>query len=599
MSVSDTIASGGVATFTVKVAGTTIPDEARVLSISIKQAINQIPTANIIVLDGQASTGKFEASSASTFLPGEEITIEAGYDFKNKEIFKGIITKQTIRIDSIVGSALEVQCRDKAVKMIVGRKSLTFSKQKDSDIISSIIGKYSGISSQVSPTETEWPEQVQYYVTDWDFILTRAESNAMVAIALNGKLSIQKPDANSSSVLTLKYGDNLLEFNGELNSISQFSKVKAQAWDFKTQAIISAEASNEIAGAGNLSSKKLSEVLGLSDYDLQTSAYQTTDELATWSKAQMVKSEFSKIMATASCQGTALVEPGKYLSLEGLGDRISGDHLISEVFQEFSQGNWITEIGLGLANTWFSEEPDVMAPPAAGLLPGARGLFNGTVKKMYEDPDNQYRILVDIPLFDQNGEGIWARLANFYSSSGAGVFFLPEVGDEVVLGFLSEDPRYPIILGSLYSADKNKPFEGLDPNEKNSMKAIVSKTGIYLEFDDENKVLSISTPNKNTVVLSDKSKEITLKDENGNSIEMNESGITIKSPKNITIQADQNLEGSGVQGIKLESTTGDVSTSGMNVKVNADMQYSAEGGEMAAVKAGAELTLNAGMIMIN
>ena len=55
---------------------------------------------------------------------------------------------------------------------------------------------------------------------------------------------------------------------------------------------------------------------------------------------------------------------------------------------------------------------------------------------MYEDPDSQFRILVSVPLFDPNGEGIWARLTNFYSTNGAGIFFLPEVGDEVVLGFL-------------------------------------------------------------------------------------------------------------------------------------------------------------------
>ena len=71
-----------------------------------------------------------------------------------------------------------------------------------------------------------------------------------------------------------------------------------------------------------------------------------------------------------------------------------------------SQGNWISEVSLGLSPFWFTEQPDVMSPPASGLLPGARGLFNGTVKKMFDDPDSQYRILVDIPLFDTNGAGI-------------------------------------------------------------------------------------------------------------------------------------------------------------------------------------------------
>ena len=596
---SDDINSGNIATYEVKVGGSAIPDESRLYSIQVEKATNRIPTARIVVLDGEADTGEFKASSSDTFVPGAEVIIEAGYDSKNKQIFKGIITKQNVRVDSIIGSALEIECRDSSIKMIVGRKSLTYAKKKDSDVISTIVGNYSGLSADVSSTPTEWPEQVQYYCTDWDYILTRAEANGFVVNVDDGKVTVGKPNADSSSVLTLKYGVNLQEFNGELNAVTQLGNVKAQAWDYKTQAIISGEASNDYAGAGNLSSKKLSEVVGLSDYDLQTSGYTTSDDLTNWSKAQMVKSEFSKIIATAKCQGTSLLLPGKFLTFQGLGDRFNGDHLISEVNHEIEDGNWTTEVTVGLSNIWFSEEPDVMAPPAAGLLPGTRGLFNATVKKMYEDPDSQYRILVDIPLFDPNGEGIWARLSNFYSTSGAGAFFLPEVGDEVVLGFLNEDPRYPVILGSLYSSDKNKPYDSLDPNEKNSLKAIVSKSKLVVEFDDENVVWTVVTPNKNTVVLSDKDKKITIEDQNQNSIVMSDSGITIKSAKDINIEADQKINIKGTQGIVEQASGGDIQASGMNIKANADAQYSAQGGEMAQVQGGAELTLKGAMVMIN
>jgi Rhs element Vgr protein len=599
MAASDNITTGGIATYTVKVGGSAIPDESRIYSITIERSTNRIPEAKIVVLDGDASTETFEASSSETFVPGAEVVIEAGYDTKNEQIFKGIITRQSLRVDPMIGSALEIECRDAAIKMVVGRKSLTYSKQKDSDIMSTIIGNYSDLSADVTATTTEWPEQVQYYATDWDFILTRSEANGLIVNVLDGKVSVEAPDANSSSVLTIKYGDNLHEFRGDLNSVSQLGSVKAQAWDYKTQAIISGEASNDVAGAGNLSSKTLSEVVGLSEFDLQTSAYQTSDDLTNWSKAQMIKSEYSKIIGTAVTQGTNLVNPGTYVTLQGLGDRFNGDHYVSGVRHDFSEGNWLTETTVGMSSIWFSEEPDVMAPPAAGLLPGARGLFNGTVKQMYEDPDSQYRILVDVPLFDQNGEGIWARLANFYSTSGAGAFFLPEVGDEVVLGFLSEDPRYPVILGSLYSSDNIKPFDGLDPNEQNSIKAIVSKSGIQVKFDDENKVFTIETPSKNTMILSDEDKQITIQDQNNNSIVMSESGITIKSEKDINIEADQKVSIKGTQGVTVEASGGDVEISGMNIKETADMQYSAQGSETAQVNAGMELTLKGAMVMIN
>lgn len=599
MAASGNIKSGGVATFNIKVAGNAIPDELSVLSVRIEKRINRISTARIVILDGEASTGKFPASSSSVFVPGAEVSVEAGYDSTNVPIFKGIITGQSIRIDDLVGSALEVECRDPAVKMIVGRKSLTFSKKKDSDIISSIIGTYPGLSSDVTATTVVWPEQVQYYVTDWDFILSRAEVNGLIVTTLNGKVSVIKPDANTSPVLTVTFGDNLYGFNADLNAINQLGSVKASTWDYKTQAVTTGQASNNYAGPGNLSSKKLSEVVGLSDYQLQSTAPFENNELTAWSKAQLIKSEYSKIQGTAKFQGSSLVEPAKYITLQGLGERFNGDYLISGVEHHLAEGNWVTEISVGLSPVWFTQEPDVMAPPASGVLPGARGLFNGTVKKMYEDPDSQYRVLITVPLFDPNGEGIWARLANFYSTSGAGAFFLPEVGDEVVLGFLNEDPRYPVILGSMYSSTKIKPYTTLTPAQKNPKKAIVSKTGIYIEFDDENKVFTIQTPGKNTIIVSDKDKKITIEDENKNSMIMSSDGIALKSPNNITIDADKNVSIKGKMGITIQSSGGDVATTGVNIKDTANAQYTLDGGMMAKLSSGGQLAIKSAMVMIN
>ncbi len=599
MASSTKITSGDIATFTIKVAGTAISSDFNVLSIYIKKEVNHIGFAKITILDGEATLGEFPASSSATFVPGAKITIECGYDSTNKLVFQGIITNQIIRIDEIIGSALEVECRDEAIKMIVGRKSLTFSKKKDSDIITSIIGNYGDLTAKVTATTTVWPEQVQYYVSDWDYIMARAEINGMIVTTLNGVVTVAPPDANTTPILTISYGNELMEFNANLNAISQYGNVKATTWDYKTQATASMESANNVAGPGNISSKKLSEVVGLSDFEVQTTAPLENADLTNWAKAQLIKSEYSKIQGEAKFQGTSLVNPGNYITLKGIGDRFSGDHFISSVTHDLSDGNWLTEVGIGLSPIWFTEQPDVMSPPASGLLPGARGLFNATVKQMYNDPDSQYRILVTIPLFDPNGAGIWARLSNFYATNGAGVFFLPEVGDEVIVGFLNEDPRYPVILGSLYSSSKLKPFDGLDPNEKNTTKAIVSNSKMYVQFDDENKVFTIATPEKNTIILSEKDKQITIKDQNDNSIIMSSSGITIKSNKDINIEAMQKVNIKGTQGVTIASSGGDVAASGINITETAQAQFTAKGNLQAEVQGGAQLTLKAAMVMIN
>lgn len=595
----DSIDGGALATFAIKIDGKSISDDWAILSVHVEKKINKIASASFVILDGRTDTGKFEASSSDVFLPGKAVSIEAGYDSKNAVVFKGIITRQSIRIDEFVGSSLEIECRDVAIKTTVGRKSQTYPKQKDSDIISKIVGNYPGLSVTVTATTTSWPQQVQHYVTDWDYILSRAEINGLLVATINGEMKIFKPDASTTSVLQVKYGDGLLEFNADLNSVNQFETVNASTWDFKTQKVVSSASKCDVTGPGNLSSKKLAEVVGLANYNLQTTAPFEKADLENWSKAQLVKSEYAKIRGEAKVQGTALAELGNYITLAGLGDRFNGDHLVSGIRHDIAEGNWTTEISIGLSPLWFVEEADVMAPTASNLLAGACGLFNATVKKMYEDPDSQFRILVDVPLIDNQGQGIWARLSNFYSTSGAGAFFLPEVGDEVIVGFLNEDPRYPIILGSLYSNSKIKPFEGLAPNEKNTKKAIVSKSGIYIQFDDDKKIFTISTPDKNKIILDDDKKKITIEDDNGNMVTMSDGGIFMKSPKDIMLQADGKVTITGKQGVKLASDAGDAEISGINVSQTAMKEFMVDGGMKATVQSSMNMTLESAMININ
>ncbi|NOU50289.1 type VI secretion system tip protein VgrG [Pseudoalteromonas sp. JBTF-M23] len=589
--------NGGVATLAIKSQGSAIPDTVQVHSVVIRQDINRVACATIEILDGSPSKEGFAVSSSSTFVPGNEVSIALGYDGTNSTVFTGIVTKQTLQVNPGVGPLLQVECRDKAVKMTVGRKSSAYQQKKDSDVMSTLIGQYS-LSADVSSTSVELPELVQYYTSDWDFLLSRAEVNSMVVSTINGKVSVFSPTDDTSSVMTVTYGDDLYHINVQLNSVTQLSEVKSSAWDAKSQAVISATSSNSVAGPGNLSSKKLAEVVGLSEFELQTTAAVDNENLTQWAKGQMLKSELSKITGDARFQGSAKAQVGKYLTLAGMGDRFNGDHFISSVEHDFSDGNWFTTVELGLSPIWFVQEHDVMAPEAAGLLPGIGGLYNGTVKKIDEDPDNAYRILVELPFYNDEGKGVWARLTNFYSSSGCGAFFLPEIGDEVIVGFLNQDPRFPIIIGSVYSENR-KPYSELTPDSQNSKKAIVTKSNLRIIFDDKESILTITTDANNTIVLDDKSKQIKISDQNENSILMSESGIDIKSPKSINIQADQSVNIKGAMGVNVQAESGDVKVSGLNVSAEADVQFSAKGSATAEVQGGAELTLKGAIVMIN
>lgn len=588
---------GGLVTWQVSVAGTEIPTEYVVECIEIEHSVNRIGRARIRVRDGDAATQDFAISASATFMPGSAVSISLGYDSTNTELFKGVITGQSLSLNGRSNSTLEVECQDSAAMLTIGRKSCAYSQSTDSDAISQILSK-AGLETDVTATSNTLAELVQYDCSDWDFIINRAEVNGMLVLALNGKVKVFNPLDQSAASVTLTHGVDLLGFDGALNALGQLDQVTASAWDPINRNLLTATASSSFAGPGNLTTKKLAQLMSQGDYGLQTAGAKTSDGLTGWAKAQVAKSELAKIIATATIAGRADLSAGQTVVLAGLGERFNGTHLVTGLRHDVQGGDWRCELTLGHERHWFAETHNVNTPPAAGLLPGAQGLFNGTVLKIDADPDNQFRVQVEVPLFNDKNTGLWARLAQFYATDGQGAFFMPEVGDEVVLGFLNADPRYPVILGSLYGKNR-KPNPALTPDAENSQKALYSKNGLYLLFNDKDKIITLSTPGGNKLVLDDKNGQIQIIDQNSNSIQMDSNGITIKSASALTVQAAQALDLKGDTGVSAESSGGDVAVKGVNVALTAQAQLTAKGSATAAIEGGAQLTLKGGMVMIN
>ena len=596
MADSPTLNSHDVVRLTIFSNGAQIDETIKIISVSVNKAINKIPQAKLVLIDGDMPTKDFPVSNSDDFKPGSEIKINAGYGDSEDTIFEGIVVKHGIKITGENFSRLVIECRDKAVAMTIGRKNANHIDAKDSETISNLITNYPGLKSEVQATTSQHRELVQYYCTDWDFMLTRAEANGLLVCVDDGTLTVKPPQANATPELKVCYGDDLIEFHADIDARSQLAEVNSATWDPKEQSVAEENvAPQSLNQQGDLSTADLAKVVDLKSFRLQTPAALEKSDLKDWATAQQVKSGLARIRGRMKFQGSAKAKIGSLIELEGVGNRFNGNVFVSAVAHEIVNGNWVTEVDFGLSPNWFIEESDIIAPPAAGLLPGAEGLQIGVVKKLDEDPDGQFKIQVSVPVLQADKDGVWARLANFYASNEFGAFFIPEIGDEVVIGYLNNDPSNPVVLGSLYSSKLAPPYE---LTADNFTKAIITRSKLKIEFDDDKKIITVITPGNNKLILSDDQKSILMQDQNGNKLELSEKGITLDSPKDISITAKGKVTVDAVDKIGISSKA-DISVEGLNVNHSANVGFVAKGSASAELSASGQTTVKGAMVMIN
>lgn len=577
--------------------GTAISAEYQVQSIVVTRTVNRVASADVIILDGSAAAETFPASDAPDFVPGAEIEIQAGYHGEDESLFKGVVVRHAIRTFQRRPSVLHIECRDAAVKLTVGRKSAYFQDQTDADVIEQLAGD-AGLTPDVEATTVTHKQLVQYYATDWDFIVSRAEANGQLVVTRDGSLVVKKPDTSPAPAVAVRYGGNLIEFEAVIDARTQYAAVKAKAWSAADQAMVEAEAAAPAAAApGNLTADDLAGVVGLSELAVTHAGQLAEQELQAWADGERTRSVLSKVRGRARTQGFPAIYPGDVIDLAGVGERFTGSALVSGVRHEISIKNWETDISFGLSTDTLAERQATMARPGAnGLLPPAEGLQLGIVTALEGDPDGEERIQVHVPAIDPSGEGTWARLATLDAGADRGTVFRPEIGDEVVLGFLDGDPRNPIVVGQLHSSAKASPFP---PSDDNHEKGLVTRSGIALTFDDDKKVAVLKTPNGNTLTASDEDGSLVLEDENGNTVTLNADGIAMADANGNTVTLEAG-------GITIESAadltlkaSGDVKVEGSNVEASAQAQFKAEGSAGAEVSSSASTTIKGSLVQIN
>lgn len=230
------------------------------------------------------------------------------------------------------------------------------------------------------------------------------------------------------------------------------------------------------------------------------------------------------------------------------------------------------------------------------------GVVVGIVAKNY-DASMPGRVCVQIPVRDSNADELkWARVAMPSGGTQWGHYFLPEVGDQVLLAFEQGNIEKPYVIGCIQK-DNNKFLTG-SVSANNSIKRIVTKNGNTIQIEDnaqtngvnKDKISIFTSDKEHKLILDNDGDKITLSDKdgkNGITINTNNGYLNVDAENKVTIKVGDNLElimngASGTMTLKCDKFKLDA-TESINVKSNSKLSLSsgivnAEGSSMVKLE---------------
>jgi uncharacterized protein involved in type VI secretion and phage assembly len=186
-----------------------------------------------------------------------------------------------------------------------------------------------------------------------------------------------------------------------------------------------------------------------------------------------------------------------------------------------------------------------MDDAAEGLVrtPGRlRGSYLAEVVSV-DDPDRRNRVQVRLYAFDgvdAQDAALWARVAVPFAGADRGAFFLPDVGDEVLVTFVQGDPRLPVVIGGLWNGRDSAP-ETLGGDRVDRW-TIVGKAGTRIAIVEENAstaTISLTTPGGVSATFTDEGGGRIELEAAGSTVKLESSGITVQTSGTVKVQASK------------------------------------------------------------
>jgi phage protein D/phage baseplate assembly protein gpV len=464
-----------------------------------------------------------------------------------------------------MNAQLVVRGYDKSHRLFRETKSKAFLNKKDSDLASEIAQSV-GLQAEVDTTSTVYDHIFQHNQSDLEFLVQRAWRIGYECFVSEGKLYFRKPPINSTSNVSIIWGQDLLSFRPRLTLAEQVDEVMVRGWDMKSKKTIVGRAQSgnlypdieeskdgaTWAGAFGTGKKVIVNQPVISQAEANNLAAARLDELSG-----------SFIDAEGVAFRRPDVQAGRVIELHSLGDRFSGKYLVTSARHQYTFEGLKTFFSVrGTRTGMLSEQLGSFSP-----LDRWPGVVTGIVTNT-EDPNQLGRVKVKFPWLTENAESDWARVVGPGGGPKAGFFALPDVDDEVLVVFEHGDFDQPFVLGGLWNGKDAIPpkSDSAGSGEIPKVRTWCSRTGHRITvYDNADNKIEIITAGNHQFTMDDANKKIVLQTSGGLVLTLDDNGskVSIQSNGEIEVKSDSNL--------KIQST------GNMDLKANGNMSLQASG----------------------
>lgn len=437
----------------------------------------------------------------------------------------------------------------------------SFSEKNLQQIVKEVLKAYPDnlLKAEIKPRSSKTlPYVVQYKESDFQFLSRLAHHFGEWFLYDGNALRFGELPSRDEGLLRL--GTNL--FQVDLAFKMMPTKFRLLSHDYrKDQNYASTSASASVSGphSYNKVALKVSDRVmreAIHPYPYECEDKKELDDIVKIRKETTVNS----LMHIYGASDSPDLKLGKVFRIEGAEEQ-DGKFLITSVSHSMdSNGHYV--------NQFEALPAAVTTPPGMGTEPVPQCETQTAIVQDNDDPEGLGRVRVRFHWQSPPEMSPWIRAASIHSGAERGVYFLPEKGDEVLVGFENNHPDRPFVMGSLYHRNA-KPAEWSDP--KNNKKAFKTKSGNQIYFDDESGKEEIRISNKNG------DNEIVLSLEGSGKIAIKSKDTLELSAKNIALKAESKLT---------MQTQGEASIEAANASLKASGKLEVNGGGMAEFKAG-------------